>query len=188
MGHGLLGKIARDNPFTRRYRLLDWDHGKPAEVDWVSGACFLIRREAWKVIGGFDPSYFMYMEDVDLCWRLRQHGWRVGYDPAACVIHFQGVSAGQHPYRMLMAHHQSMWRFARRTTRGAKRSALPVVAVGLAGRLVVAAARHRLDGGAADPAGVVRPRSGSASALGAGSTDMGGCWGAVGFSGEGVDV
>jgi N-acetylglucosaminyl-diphospho-decaprenol L-rhamnosyltransferase len=177
MGHGLLSQIARDNPFTRRYRLLDWDHAKPAEVDWVSGACFLVRREAWTAIGGFDPSYFMYMEDVDLCWRLRQHGWRVGYEPAASVIHFQGVSAGRHPYRMLMAHHRSMWCFARRTTRGAQRAALPVVAVGLAGRLVVAAARHRLDGGAYDSAAVVRPGSGSSSAPGGGSADMGGCWG-----------
>jgi N-acetylglucosaminyl-diphospho-decaprenol L-rhamnosyltransferase len=110
----------------------------------------LIRREAWTAIGGFDPSYFMYMEDVDLCWRLREHGWRVGYEPAAGVIHIQGVSAGQHPYRMLLEHHRSMWRFARRTTDGPKRAALPVVLVGLAGRLLVAAARHRLAGSTSD--------------------------------------
>jgi N-acetylglucosaminyl-diphospho-decaprenol L-rhamnosyltransferase len=144
VGHGLFGMVAPNNRFTRRYRLLDWDHRQPARVDWVSGACFLVRREAWDAVGGFDPSYFMYMEDVDLCWRLGRAGWAVGYQPAAGVLHVQGVSANRHPYRMLAAHHHSMWRFAWRTTRGAKRAALPVVAFGLVGRLAVATVEHRL--------------------------------------------
>jgi N-acetylglucosaminyl-diphospho-decaprenol L-rhamnosyltransferase len=144
IGHGLLGQVAPNNRFTRRYRLLDWDHAEAADVDWVSGSCFLIRRQAWDQISGFDTSYFMYMEDVDLCWRLARSGWRVGYEPAAEVTHIQGVSADQHPYRMLAAHHRSMWRFACRTTSGARRAALPVVGVGLVGRLVVASLRHWL--------------------------------------------
>lgn len=144
MGHGLLGSVAPGNRFTRRYRLLDWDHAGAARVDWVSGACFLARREVWQRLGGFDPSYFMYLEDVDLCWRAAQAGIAVGYEPAATVVHVQGVSANQHPYRMLAAHHRSMWRFAWRSTRGAKRAALPVVAVGLAGRFALSSAQHRL--------------------------------------------
>jgi N-acetylglucosaminyl-diphospho-decaprenol L-rhamnosyltransferase len=150
MGHGLLGMVSPNNRFTRRYRLLDWDHSDAARVDWVSGACFLVRREAWDDVSGFDPSYFMYMEDVDLCWRLGQAGWRVGYEPAAEVMHVQGVSADRHPYRMLAAHHWSMWRFAWRTTSGVRRVALPVVAVGLAGRFVAAAGHRRLAGKASD--------------------------------------
>ena len=161
MGHGLLGLVAPHNPFTRRYRLLDWDHSEPASVDWVSGACFLVRREAWDSVAGFDPSYFMYMEDVDLCWRLRRAGWQIGYEPAAEVIHTQGVSADLHPYRMLVAHHRSMWLFACRTTTGWRRLALPVVAVGLVGRLAVAFLRRRLAGRGREPAvpaGPVRKR------------------------------
>jgi N-acetylglucosaminyl-diphospho-decaprenol L-rhamnosyltransferase len=146
MGHGLFGLIAPRNRFTRRYRLLDWDHSARADVDWVSGACFLARRSAWDQVGGFDGAYFMYMEDVDLCWRLGRAGWRVAYEPAAEVVHVQGVSADLHPYRMLAAHHRSMWLFARRTTTGARRLALPVVAVGLAGRLGVAWARRLVAG------------------------------------------
>lgn len=157
MGHGLLGMVAPDNRFTRRYRLLDWDHGQAADVDWVSGACFLIRRRAWEEVGGFDDSYFMYMEDVDLCWRLGRAGWRIRYEPAAEVVHVQGVSADQHPYRMLLAHHRSMWLFARRTTTGSRRLALPVVAAGLTARLAVAAGRRRM-AGSARPAGPDRPR------------------------------
>ncbi|MBV9660173.1 MAG: glycosyltransferase family 2 protein [Acidimicrobiales bacterium] len=145
-GHGLLGQVAPRNRFTRRYRLLDWDHGERATVDWISGACLLIRRQAWDAVGGFDPSYFMYMEDVDLCWRLGRAGWQIGYEPAAEVVHTQGVSADLHPYRMLAAHHRSMWRFAWRTSTGARRAALPVVFVGLMARLGVVAARRLLAG------------------------------------------
>jgi N-acetylglucosaminyl-diphospho-decaprenol L-rhamnosyltransferase len=146
IGHGLLGHVAPGNPFTRRYRLLDWDHRDRAAVDWISGACLLVRRQAWDAVGGFDPSYFMYMEDVDLCWRLGRAGWRIGYEPGAAVVHTQGVSADLHPYRMLAAHHVSMWRFAWRTTTGARRAALPVVFVGLAARLALTAGRRFVAG------------------------------------------
>lgn len=146
MGHGLLGMVAPNNPFTRRYRLLDWDHADATTVDWVSGACFLARRSAWDEARGFDPAYFMYMEDVDLCWRLGRAGWKIGYEPAAVVLHVQGVSADQAPYRMLAAHHASMWRFAWRTTTGARRLVLPVVGVGLFVRFGVTAARRWLAG------------------------------------------
>jgi N-acetylglucosaminyl-diphospho-decaprenol L-rhamnosyltransferase len=158
MGHGLLGLVAPGNRFTRRYRLLDWDHRQAAPVDWVSGACFLVRRTAWDAVGGFDPAYFMYMEDVDLCWRLGRAGWRIGYEPAAEVVHVQGVSADLHPFRMLVAHHRSMWLFARRTTTGRARLALPVVAAGLAARLAVAVFRRRLAGRRPLPAGPPGPR------------------------------
>jgi N-acetylglucosaminyl-diphospho-decaprenol L-rhamnosyltransferase len=146
LGHGLLGLFAPSNRFTRRYRMLDWDHGTRAAVDWVSGACFLARREAWDRVGGFDPSYFMYLEDVDLCWRLARAGWRVLYEPEAEALHVQGASADLHPYRMLAAHHRSLWRFARRTTSGPRRLALPLVGAGLVGRLAVASARRCLAG------------------------------------------
>jgi N-acetylglucosaminyl-diphospho-decaprenol L-rhamnosyltransferase len=138
LGHGLLGLLWPGNPFSRRYQLLDWDHAEARRVDWVSGACFVIRREAWDAIGGFDPSYFMYLEDVDLCWRASRAGWAVGYEPSAEVVHIQGVSADQHPYRMIAAHHRSLLRFAWRTTEGWTRILLPVVAAGLAARTVVA--------------------------------------------------
>jgi N-acetylglucosaminyl-diphospho-decaprenol L-rhamnosyltransferase len=145
-GHGALGLIAPRNQFTRRYRMLDWDHASSASVDWVSGACFLVRREAWEQVHGFDPAYFMYMEDVDLCWRLGGSGWKIGYEPGALVTHTQGVSADQHPYRMLAAHHRSMWRFALRSTSGADRAALPFVGCGLALRFAASCLKRRLAG------------------------------------------
>jgi N-acetylglucosaminyl-diphospho-decaprenol L-rhamnosyltransferase len=143
VGHGLLGAVAPANRFTRRYRLLDWDHEEPARVDWVSGACFLVRRRAWEAVAGFDPRYFMYLEDVDLCWRLGELGWGIGFEPGAEVVHVQGVSARLRPYRMLVAHHRSMWRFAAQTTRGPRRLALPLIGAGLLARLGVASLQHR---------------------------------------------
>jgi N-acetylglucosaminyl-diphospho-decaprenol L-rhamnosyltransferase len=144
-GHGLLGLIWAANPFSRRYKLLDWDHADERTVDWVSGACLLVRRPAWDEIGGFDPSFFMYMEDVDLCWRANRAGWRVRYQPAGEVTHLQGVSTNATPYRMILAHHRSLWHFAERTTAGWRRGLLPVLAPAMAARAGFACLRHWLD-------------------------------------------
>jgi N-acetylglucosaminyl-diphospho-decaprenol L-rhamnosyltransferase len=95
----------------------------------------LVRRIAFSSVGGFDEAYFMYVEDLDLCWRLRRAGWRVRYVPAGRVLHLQGVSTARHPYKMQLAHHRSTWRFARRSTSGSKRVVLPAVAAGLTVRL-----------------------------------------------------
>jgi N-acetylglucosaminyl-diphospho-decaprenol L-rhamnosyltransferase len=143
-GHAFLGLVAPRNRYTRRYRLLDWDHGVPGDVDWVSGACFLVRRAAFDAVGGFDEAYFMYAEDVDLCWRLRRDGWRVGYEPGGRVMHTVGAASRQRPYRMILAHHRSLLRFASKTTTGANRLLLPVVGAGLAVRTVAAWAHHAL--------------------------------------------
>jgi N-acetylglucosaminyl-diphospho-decaprenol L-rhamnosyltransferase len=111
-------------------------------VDWVTGACFLVRREAFDAVGGFDDRYFMYVEEVDLCWRLARAGWRTGYESSARVRHLGGVSTAAVPYRMIVAHHSSLWRFARRTTCGYDRLLLPVVAVGIAGRCAAVCLRR----------------------------------------------
>ncbi len=63
--------------------------------DWVSGCCWLARREALDSVGGFDEAYFLYEEDADLCRRLRSAGWRILYTPAAEVVHRLGRSAAR---------------------------------------------------------------------------------------------
>jgi len=144
IGHGFLGLFWGGNPWTRRYRRIGQDQHRAREADWVSGAFFLVRRNVFDDVGGFDEGYFMYMEDVDLCWRLRQAGWVIFYEPSAEVVHEQGRSASQHPYRMLVAHHRSMWRFARQTAQSHERPLLPLVAIGLAGRLFLTWVEHLL--------------------------------------------
>jgi N-acetylglucosaminyl-diphospho-decaprenol L-rhamnosyltransferase len=79
----------------------------------------------------------MYMEDVDLCWRLRRLGWRVGYDPAGAAVHVQGASTEGHPYRMILEHHRSAYRFASRRWQGLQRGLLPPTALFLAIRAVL---------------------------------------------------
>ena len=138
VGHAFLGFVAPGNRFTRRYRMLDWDHAGRRDVDWVSGTCVLLRRAALGDLARFDESYFMYVEDVDLCWRLWQAGWRVGYEPTGRVVHTVGASSELAPYRMILAHHRSLLRFSARTARGPRRLLLPVVAAGLAVRTVLA--------------------------------------------------
>lgn len=134
-GHALLGTVFPGNAFTRRYRTPDLQD-RATEVDWVSGACFLARRRALEDVGGFDEAYFMFAEDMDLCWRIGRAGWKVGFEPSAVVTHHEGVSRRSHPYRMAVAHHRSALRFATRTTSGAGRLLLPVAALGLGARLV----------------------------------------------------
>jgi N-acetylglucosaminyl-diphospho-decaprenol L-rhamnosyltransferase len=144
IGHGLLGLVWRTNPFTRRYRQLDADPRRPRDVDWVSGAAVWLRREALATVGGWDERYFMYVEDVDLCWRLRQRGWRVAYEPDAVITHVQGATTAKHPYRMIAEHHRSLYRFASKRWRGARRLALPPAAAFLALRAALAMADHAL--------------------------------------------
>jgi hypothetical protein len=73
------------------YRL--WNHDEIREVDWICGAFMLGRRSVVEEVGGFDEDYFMYSEDMDLCYRVRQRGYRVCYFPEAAVTHLGNRSA-----------------------------------------------------------------------------------------------
>lgn len=142
VGHGVLGLFWPSNPFTRRYRQLDADPDRAREVDWVSGAAVWLRRSALDDVGGWDERYFMYLEDVDLCWRLRRSGWAVAYEPGGRVVHVQGVSTSRRPYRMILEHHRSAWRFARRRFTGVRAALLPAAAAYLLLRCVLAWGEH----------------------------------------------
>jgi N-acetylglucosaminyl-diphospho-decaprenol L-rhamnosyltransferase len=146
VGHALFGFVFPNNPFSRRYKMLDWDHSEARRVDWISGCCFVARRSMWDELHGFDESYFMYAEDVDLCWRAHKAGWEVAYEPAATAVHVQGVSTDQTPYRMIFSHHRALLRFHWRSTEGPERLLVPVLAVGVIGRAVVAMGHRWLVG------------------------------------------
>lgn len=84
--------LLRNLPAARRhlaeYTMAEWDHASTREVDYLLGAALLIRREALAAVGGFDPRYFMYFEDQDLCRRFWKEGWKVVYHPGAELIHY----------------------------------------------------------------------------------------------------
>jgi GT2 family glycosyltransferase len=70
-----------------------WDHGDERDVDWVSGAFMLIPRRVFDVTGGFDERLFLYGEDLEWCYRIREKGWRIRYFPDATIRHFSHTSA-----------------------------------------------------------------------------------------------
>ncbi|HLK45279.1 MAG TPA: glycosyltransferase family 2 protein [Acidimicrobiales bacterium] len=141
VGHAVLGRVWPANPFTRRYR--EQGAASDGTAQWVSGSCFVVRRELFELLGGFDERYFMFAEDMDLCWRARALGASVGTCPDAVVTHVEGVSRRIAPYRMQVAHHRSALRFAVATTRGPSRALLPLAAIVLGARLCVALAMTR---------------------------------------------
>ena len=140
-GHALLALFNPENPFTLRYNPGTPDGEVVTAAGWVSGSCFLARRSALEELGGFDEAYFMYAEDMDLCWRAHEAGWGVGFAGTAEVTHVQGVSTARHPYRMMVAHHRSALRFTFRTTKGWRRAALPLAVLVLGARMGMATLR-----------------------------------------------
>jgi N-acetylglucosaminyl-diphospho-decaprenol L-rhamnosyltransferase len=142
--HALVGRVAPHNRFTEHYRMSNLSPPGTSEVGWVSGSFMLVRRKAFEELGGFDEAYFMYGEDVDLCWRAHRAGWKVAYVPDARITHRGAVSTSRHPYRMLASHHRSALRFANRSLSGPKRVALPFVGALLAVRLLGEIARMAL--------------------------------------------
>jgi N-acetylglucosaminyl-diphospho-decaprenol L-rhamnosyltransferase len=136
-GHALIGLFKPENRFTRRYKPVTPEGAVVLEAGWVSGSCFLARRGALEELGGFDESYFMYAEDIDLCWRAHRAGWGVGFTGEAAVTHVQGVTTARHPYRMMLAHHRSALQFTVRSTEGWRRLALPLAAAVLGARLAM---------------------------------------------------
>jgi GT2 family glycosyltransferase len=82
-------------------------HAVEREVDWVSGACLMIRREAFDAVSGFDERFFLYEEDADLCRRVRQAGWQVLFSPAAEARHALGRSMARSPERARLEYRRS---------------------------------------------------------------------------------
>lgn len=77
------------------YYAADLPDGETAAVDWVMGAALVTRREVVAAVGGLDPAYFMYSEELDWCRRIKSAGWEVVYLPRARIVHYQGKSSEQ---------------------------------------------------------------------------------------------
>jgi GT2 family glycosyltransferase len=99
------------NPLSGRYLLKDLNHSRIQEVDWVSGSCLLARKKMLERIGLLDESYFIYVEDVDLCYRAHKAGWRIFYLPEVTFVHQVGQSTSQNKLKSRLEHHKSMWIF-----------------------------------------------------------------------------
>ena len=144
LGHFLgIGRMSRSPRRLAQYRAPDVVEGP---VDAVNGAFMLMRRSALDEVGLFDEGYWMYMEDLDLCYRLREAGWTTWYEPSVVVSHVKGGSSGPvRSPRLNYAFHYGMYRFYRKHY--APRSAAVVNALiyaAIFGKLLVSLLRGAL--------------------------------------------
>ena len=82
-----LRKHFSNSRFVKAYTMEEWDHGTRREVDWMYGACLVVRRSVLHKLGVFDPKFFYLYEDIDLCHRARDLGMKVMYIPEAVICH-----------------------------------------------------------------------------------------------------
>ena len=75
--------------------MLDWDHSEIKEVDQIMGSFMFIRRNVIREVGGFDERFWMYFEEVDLCLKIKEAGWKIVHYPYASVVHFLSKSTEQ---------------------------------------------------------------------------------------------
>ena len=131
-----LTRIAPDNWLSKRN--LDWSRAsEPVEVDWVSGACVMIRRSAFEQVGGFDEGFFLYWEDADLCRRLLTAGHRTFYVPTVEAVHAGSGSSRHAASRAIVAFHRSAFRYYWKHAGLVGRAVAPAVKAVLWSRMMV---------------------------------------------------
>ena len=121
------------------YNLTHLDPGQLTEVDAVMGACMMVRLAAIDQAGLLDEAFFMYGEDLDWAYRIKERGWRVYYNPQTRVLHYKGATSARSSWRMIVEFYRAMYLFYRKHY--AARSSRPVnwlVACGIAVRGAIA--------------------------------------------------
>jgi GT2 family glycosyltransferase len=128
--YSVLTRLFPENTASRRYLMTDFDHTQVTDVDWVSGAAWLLPRSTLERVGPLDERYFWSIEDVDYCQRVHRAGLRVVYFPGVSLLHTIGGSSSSAPTRAIAARHRGMWRYYSKYMRPAS----------LTGRLILDAA------------------------------------------------
>jgi GT2 family glycosyltransferase len=107
-----LDHMVRNAQFVREAVYMDWDHDSVRDVDYITGACMVVRRAMLAEVGGLDEGFLLYFEDQDWCYRAWQFGWRVTYVPDSVMIHdHQRASARGLLSKSTRTHMRSMLRF-----------------------------------------------------------------------------
>jgi GT2 family glycosyltransferase len=132
-----LTRVLPGNPMSARNLLTGPHVREPTAVDWVSGACMLIRRDAFDEVGGFDERFFLYWEDADLCRRMAAAGWATVYHPGVAVRHIAGQASRHAPEQTERAFHESVFRYYLKHGGWAAWLAAPVVWAALKVRLAM---------------------------------------------------
>jgi len=100
-----LRKLAPRSTSLNAFYAGGFDHADAREVDWLYGACLLVRRDAADAVGLFDEDFFMFSEETDWCYRFRAAGWKVWFCPDAEVVHLGGASHGGRLFRENLRSH-----------------------------------------------------------------------------------
>lgn len=143
-----LTRVFPNNPISKKNIVSIGDaEAQPVDVDWVSGACMVVRRAAVRAIGGMDERFFMYWEDADWCRRMHLAGWRVVYVAKASVSHACGKSSVKRPFKSIIHFHTSCYRLYEKYTPANQRQLLAVALLGLSLRMIcmlfLTVLRHR---------------------------------------------
>jgi GT2 family glycosyltransferase len=107
----VLYRLFPNNPFSRDYLMTSENLSKTQEVDFVAGSFMMLRKKALDEVGLFDEDFFLYVEDADLCFRMKQHGWKVFFYPEARCLHYYGENIRQDNIRPEIYHAKSMYKF-----------------------------------------------------------------------------
>ena len=100
--------------FPEKFPGKERDYAEPIEVDSVIGACMMVRQETLKQVGLLDEDYFLFLEETDWCYRIREAGWKIYHVPQAEIIHFQGKSAGAEKGKARLEYYRSRYHFFRK--------------------------------------------------------------------------
>lgn len=109
-----LSRLFPRHPVFARYNFSFADPDSVLEVDALSGSCMMVKREVVEKIGILDEDIFMFGEDIDWCWRIKQAKWKVFYNPAAVVYHLHGAASRFRPIGTTLDLHRSMHVFYRK--------------------------------------------------------------------------
>lgn len=106
-----ISKLFPNNPKFNQYQLSYLDENKDYSVDCLVGAFMLVRREIVDQVGMLDESFFMYGEDIDWCYRIKQQGWDIYYYPYTQIKHYKGASSRRKPIKIIYEFHRAMYLF-----------------------------------------------------------------------------
>lgn len=109
-----LERLFPRNKLIGNYRMGYWKHDCVREVDQPMGSALMLRRNAIDQVGPMDEQFYMYYEEVDWCYRIKNRGWKIYFNPRAEVIHYAGQSTGQASGNMLVERYRSMHKFFRK--------------------------------------------------------------------------
>ncbi|KOS66618.1 glycosyl transferase family 2 [Lysinibacillus contaminans] len=106
-----LAKKFPNSPKYNSYHKSYMNMSEVHDIDCLVGAFMMVRREAFEQVGLLDEEFFMYGEDIDWCYRIKEFGWRIVYNPTVSITHYKGASSRRKPFKIVYEFHRAMYLF-----------------------------------------------------------------------------